>query len=180
MPYIGINVSDFDLALGFYRSLGYTISKTLPTTGTLAEARAYGLDRAFEIRGADLSLATGDGNTLRIIQWLEPFDGSPTYPAPINHIGINRIALAVLDLDAAVATLENQGVNFLSEIAPCCSGTGLDTTGIINAIDPDGVFVELVGPIRQRPLQPKAEICTEATQAEAESRFTDNFARLNL
>jgi catechol 2,3-dioxygenase-like lactoylglutathione lyase family enzyme len=180
MPYIGINVSDFDLALGFYRSLGYTISEMLPATGTLAEARAYGLDRAFEIRGADLSLAAGDGNMLRIVQWIEPFDSSPAYPAPINHIGINRIALAVSDLDAAVESLENQGVNFLSEIAPCCSGTGLDRTGIINAIDPDGVFVELVGPIRQRPPQPTAEVCSAATTAETAARFRSGFARLNL
>ena len=112
------------------------------------------------IRGADLKLIGGDGNTLRIIQWLEPFDADPPYPPPISHIGIHRVALAVRDLDVAVRSLTRQGVRFLSEIAPCCSGTGQDETGIINAVDPDGAFVELVGPIRRRPLEPTAEICT--------------------
>jgi len=134
----------------------------LPERGSLAEARAYGMDRSFEIRGADISLPGGDGNTLRLVQWIVPFDPSPPYPAPISHRGIHRIALAVANLDSAVAALENQGVEFLSEIAPCCSGTGEDETGIINAIDPDGIFVELVGPIRRRPLQAEPANCSDA------------------
>jgi len=58
-----------------------------------------------------------------------------------------------------VNLLQGQGVEFLSEIAPCCSGTGQDETGIINAIDPDGVFVELVGPIRRRSARPISDSC---------------------
>lgn len=159
MPYIGINVSDFDSALKFYQSLGYTDVKMLASQGSLPEAQAYGLKQAFTIKGADVSLPGGDRNSLRLIQWIDPYDSDPTYPAPISHIGINRIALAVRDLDLVVNALSKQGVEFLSEVAPCCSGTGLDETGIINAIAPDGVFVELVGRIRQRPPQPTAEIC---------------------
>ncbi len=164
MPYIGINVSDFDESLKFYRSLGYSEVEILSEQGSLAEAQAYGLDRPFTLRGADISLPNGDRNTLRIMQWIEPFDPSPPYPAPINHIGIHRIALAVQNLDATVKVMKDQGVDFLSEIAPCCSGTGQDETGIVNAIDPDGVFVELVGPIRQRPQQPEPAHCSEPSQ----------------
>ena len=164
MPYIGINVSDFDASLQFYASVGYTDVVMLPEQGSIAEAQAYGLDQPFVIRGADISLQDGDRNTLRIIQWIEPFDPSPPYSAPISHIGIHRIALAVQDLDAAVNVLEEQGVQFLSEIAPCCSGTGQDETGIVNAIDPDGIFVELVGPIQQRPPQPEPQQCSEPNQ----------------
>ena len=36
-------------------------------------------------------------------------------------------------------------VPFLSEIAPCCSGTDTDTGGIVHMINFDGVFLELVG-----------------------------------
>ena len=161
MPYIGINVSDFEASLNFYKNLGYTDVEMLPEKGGLSEARAYGLDQPFEIRGADISLSGGDRNKLRLMQWIEPFDPSPPYPAPISHIGIHRIALAVQDLDSAVSILQNQGIDFLSEIAPCCSGTGQDETGIINAIDPDGIFVELVGPIRRRPQQSEPAICAE-------------------
>jgi catechol 2,3-dioxygenase-like lactoylglutathione lyase family enzyme len=169
MPYIGVNVSDFDVSLNFYRSLGYTEIEMLPERGSLAEGLAYGLNQPFKIRGADISLPGGDGNTIRLVQWIEPFDPSPPYPAPISHIGIHRIALAVANLDSAVAALENQGVEFLSAIAPCCSGTGADETGIINAIDPDGIFVELVGPISKRPLQAEAAICLDANSTASSS-----------
>ena len=84
------------------------------------------------------------------MQWLDPYDDEPSYPPPINHIGINRIALAVTDLHLAVSTLREEGAEFLSEAAPCCSGTGADETGIINLLDPDGIFLELVGPIARR------------------------------
>jgi catechol 2,3-dioxygenase-like lactoylglutathione lyase family enzyme len=159
MPYIGINVSNLEESLRFYHALGYTNSKPLPETGTIEEARAYGLDKPFRIKGADISLGRGDQHVLRLVQWIEPYDADPAYPAPINHIGINRIALVVVDLNRAVEILKAQGVEFLSEVAPCCSGTGEDEMAIVHAIDPDGVFLELVGPIAKQELLPQPEWC---------------------
>jgi catechol 2,3-dioxygenase-like lactoylglutathione lyase family enzyme len=157
MPYIGVNVSDIDKSLAFYHALGYTVTRPLAETGSIEEAKAYGLDKPFRIRGADISLGRGDHHVLRLVQWIEPFDPEPAYPPPINHIGINRIALLVPDLDRAVKILKTQGVEFLSEIAPCCSGTGEDEFGIVHAIDPDGIFLELVGAIaRREPIPPPA------------------------
>ena len=155
MPYVALNVSDLDRSLRCYRRLGYTEVQPLDPTGTLAEARAYGLETPFDLRGADIAIPRGDRHRLRLVQWLEPYDDDPPYPPPINHIGIHRIALAVDDLDRAVALLQEEGAEFLSEIAPCCSGTGDDETGIINLVDPDGIYIELVGPIRRRePVDP--------------------------
>ena len=150
MPYVALNVSDFERSLAFYRRLGYTESRPLPSTGALEEARAYGLDAPFQRRGAEIAIPGGDRHRLQLVQWLDPYDDEPPYPPPINHIGIDRIALAVTDLDLAVSTLREEGAEFLSEIAPCCSGTGADETGIINLLDPDGIFLELVGPIARR------------------------------
>ena len=159
MPYIGVNVSNFEASLKFYSSLGYTDVKPLAGTGTLEEARAYGLDRPFRIKGADIAITRGDRHTLRLVQWLDPYDPTPAYPLPINHIGINRIALMVRDVDRAVSILKGQGVPFVSEVAPCCSGSGRDETGIVHAIDPDGVFLELVGSIKPRPPLPQPKGC---------------------
>lgn len=161
MPYIGINVSDLDESLAFYHALGYTDTKRLPETGSIEEARAYGLDQPFRIKGADIALGRGDHHVLRLVQWIEPYNADPAYPLPINHIGIDRIALVVPDLDRAVVILKAQGVEFLSEVAPCCSGTGEDEFGIVHAIDPDGVFLELVGAIAKQELQPQPEGCPE-------------------
>ena len=160
MPYIGINVSNLETSLEFYRALGYTKVKPLAqSTGSAEEARAYGLDKPFRIKGADIALGRGDHHVLRLVQWLDPYNADPAYPPPINHIGINRIALMVPDLDRTVEILKNQDVEFLSELAPCCSGTGADTTAIVHAIDPDGVFLEFVGTIARRPLKPQPEGC---------------------
>ena len=160
MPYIGVNVSNLGQSLAFYHALGYTETKPLhQQRGSMEEARAYGLDRPFSIKGADIALGRGDHHVLRLVQWIIPHDADPSYPAPINHIGINRIALMVPNLDRAVEILQGQGVEFLSDVAPCCSGTGNDETAIVHAIDPDGIFLELVGPIARRELKPQPEGC---------------------
>ncbi len=160
MPYVAVNVSDLDASLDFYAKFGYTkVTPLTQTQGSLEEARAYGLEEAFQIKSADIAIERGDGHTLRLTQWIKPFNPEPAYPPPINRIGINRIALLVPDVDRAVSILKAQGVPFLSEPAPCCSGTGEDTTAIVHAIDPDGVFLELVGGIEPRPAQPQPEGC---------------------
>ena len=164
MPYIGINVSDLDKSLEFYKKFGYTQQVRLKQTHSdLEEARAWGLDAPFEIKGADIALARGDQHVLRLVQWITPFDPEPAYPAPINHIGINRIALMVPDIERAINILKKQDVPFLSELAPCCSGTGDDETAIVHAIDPDGVFLEFVGGISKRAPIPQPEHCPPLT-----------------
>jgi hypothetical protein len=65
----------------------------------------------------------------------------------------------VPDVERAVAILTSQGVPFLSEVAPCCSGTDTDTGGIVHAIDPDGVFLELIGDLTPRPVPPQPAHC---------------------
>jgi catechol 2,3-dioxygenase-like lactoylglutathione lyase family enzyme len=72
-----------------------------------------------------------------------PNDPERAYPVPVNHLGIHRMAFATSDIEADVAALKAQGVEFISEITPCCSGP--DSLGSIVAFyDPDGTVVELV------------------------------------
>ena len=59
----------------------------------------------------------------------------------------------------AVDILKSQGVKFLSEVVPCCTGKAEDKMAIVHAIDPDGVFLELVGSITPQPVQPQPEGC---------------------
>lgn len=160
MPYIGINVSDIEASILFYRRFGYTnIRRINEQTLSEAEARAWGFAETVRYVGADMAIDRGDRHRLRLLQWLEPFDPEPAYPPPINHKGINRLALTVPDVERAVAILKKQNVSFLSEIAPCCSGTDTDTGGIVHAIDPDGVFLELVGNLTPRPVPPQPPAC---------------------
>ena len=160
MPYIGINVSDVEASVDFYRRFGYTKVRWInQQTLTAKESAAWGFDQPVTYRGADVALDRGDRHRLRLLQWIAPFDPEPAYPPPINHKGINRLALTVPDVERAVAILKSQDVPFLSEVAPCCSGTDTDTGGIVHAIDPDGVFLELVGDLTPRPVLPQPAHC---------------------
>ena len=160
MPYIGINVSDIETSIRFYQRFGYThIRRINEQTISAEEAAAWGFKGPARYRGADVAITRGDRHRLRLLEWLEPLNSEPAYPPPINHKGINRLALTVPDVERAVTILKKQKVRFLSEIAPCCSGTDSDTGGIVHAIDPDGVFLELVGNLKPRPVPPQPESC---------------------
>ena len=161
MPYIAINVTNIERSIKFYKSIGYTKIERFEKSGSAEESKVYGLNEPFKHTGAYVSLERGDRHTLRLTQWITPFNPEPAYPLPINHIGIDRIALVVPDVDRAVKILKKQNVKFVSEIAPCCSGTGDDESGIVHMTDPDGVFLELVGSIAKRPLEPQPEGCPE-------------------
>ena len=160
MPYIGINVSDVEASVAFYRRFGYTNVRWInEQTLTAEESAAWGFNQPVTYRGADVALDRGDRHRLRLLQWIAPFDAEPAYPPPINHKGINRLALTVPDVERAVSILTAQKVPFLSEVAPCCSGTDTDTGGIVHAIDPDGVFLELVGDLTPRLVPPQPSHC---------------------
>ena len=139
---VHINVSDFERSRAWYEMLGYRVSIERPATDSAAVARALGFEHPILIRGA-LMTHVEDGSQIELTQWLEPFDPRPPYPIPVNHLGIHRMAFATTDIEGDVALLRAQGVEFVSEITPCCSGP--DSSGrIILFYDPDGTIVELV------------------------------------
>lgn len=146
---VSVNVTDFERSREFYRMLGFTGSIPLPPTDSLDVAEAMGFDQEYLING-ELVMFPADGSAIELVQWIEPFDPTPPYPLPINHFGINRLAYSTSDLEADVAALAAQGVEFVSPIAPCCSGPA-STQGIISFFDPDGTLIELVGPITPAP-----------------------------
>ena len=101
-----------------------------------------GFEEPYEINGAIVT-SENDDTTLELVQWITPYNPERAYDIPVNHLGIHRMAFATSDIAADVAALKAQGVEFVSEITPCCSGS--DSSGSIVAFyDPDGTVVELV------------------------------------
>lgn len=138
---INVNVSDFERSRAWYQMFGYELDQRLSRTESLEVATAMGFTAAFEIDGALLKHA-GDGSALELIEWISPHDSEPPYPLPVNHLGIHRMAFLTSDIEADVAALKAQGVEFISDITPCCSGP--ESWGSIVAFyDPDGTIVEL-------------------------------------
>ncbi len=140
---VNINVSDFERSRAFYKMLGFEAGVPLADTESPDVARAMGFVEPIEIKGEQIF---GYGTGIELVQWIKPHDPSPPYPIPINHIGINRLAYVTADLSGDVATLKSQGVEFISEIAPCCSGPD-SGTGIVSFYDPDGTIIELFGTV---------------------------------
>jgi catechol 2,3-dioxygenase-like lactoylglutathione lyase family enzyme len=139
---VNVNVSDFERSEAWYRMFGYVATARLPSTDSAEVAAAMGFDAPYEIDGAVLSHEV-DGSEIELVQWLKPYDPEPAYPPPVSHLGIHRMALLTSDIEADVAALQAQGVEFISEITPCCSGP--DSSGtIVLFYDPDGTVVELV------------------------------------
>ena len=70
---------------------------------------------------------------------LDPLPAGGPYPT-LTHVGINRVAFRVPDIDATTASLREKGITFLIE-EPQSLGPGV--RGIVTT-DPDGVYVQFV------------------------------------
>lgn len=139
---VRINVSDFDRATAWYERLGFNKVADLAATESLDVASALGFNAPFTIRGGRFVHAS-DGSELELVQWLDPYDPEPPYGAPINHVGIHRMAFSTSDIEADVQLLLTHGVEMISPITPCCSGED-SWGGIVAFYDPDGTIMELV------------------------------------
>jgi catechol 2,3-dioxygenase-like lactoylglutathione lyase family enzyme len=140
---LNINVSDFERSAAWYQMMGYDIDRKLPATDSLEVSQAMGFDAPIARDAAILTHHTDD-STVELVQWLKPYNDEAPYPIPVNHFGIHRTAFATADIEADVAALRAQGVEFVSPITPCCSGDDASSS-IIAFYDPDGTIVELAG-----------------------------------
>ncbi len=152
---VNMNVADLERSREFYRLLGFIESAPGSQAGSGAFAKAHGFDDPIKFEGLDVSLPGFDGNlpfpvgdpegTLQLRQWKTPFDPAPPYSPPVNHLGIDRIAFYVNDLNAAVDEMNRLGFKQLGPIGGGAGGVG--SIAIVFFYDPDGIKVEFWGPI---------------------------------
>lgn len=136
-----MNVTDLERSREFYRLLGFTESEPASQVGSGEFATAHGFDGQIEFEGEDVSLgADTDGATLQLRQWKSPYDNTPCYPPPVNHLGIDRINFYVKDVTAAVKTMNELG---FEQLGPLGGGPEIS---IVFFYDPDGIKVQLAGP----------------------------------
>lgn len=151
-----MNVADLERSVEFYRLLGFTEKKKTSQRGSGKFARAHGFGGPIAFEGADVSLpgtalplpfGGDDKATLQLRQWKKPFDNSPPYSPPVNHLGIDRIAFYVDDLNATIAEMNRLGFEQLGPVGG--GGGGPGSIGIVFFFDPDGIKVEFWGPISE-------------------------------
>ena len=137
--HVSITCRDLERSVRFYETLGLKVTKRL------GDVDEEGIAQAFRLPGGRLAVAYlapahGTGKMfIDLVQWWEPPSTGDTYPA-LNHVGINRIAFRVSDIDAKTAALREQGITFLSQ-EPQIFGPGIRS---IVTTDPDGVFIQLI------------------------------------
>ena len=146
-----IVVRDVEQSIKFYRDMlgARVIRDWWGDSETVGDALGFG--RPGKWHAYMLRWGEGDENTfpqIDLLQWLDPpGEGSP-YPV-LNHIGIARVALMVDDMDEIYQRLRSAGVDFLSEPKPINPKTERGGRLLICCLkDPDGTFIELVGPSR--------------------------------
>ena len=137
--HISITARDLERSILFYETLG------LKVTQRFGDVNEPGIADAFRLSGGHLKvayIAAPEGTSglfIDLVQWVAPAAPGTAYPVA-NHVGLNRFALRVSELDTVVATLKRAGVTFLSD-TPQNFGEGIRC---IVATDPDGVFVQLI------------------------------------
>ena len=149
---VNMNVADLERSHEFYRLLGFTQAKPGSQAGSGSFAQAHQFDGPIKFEGLDVSLPgfagffVGDPKgTLQLRQWKTPFDSAPPYSPPVNHLGIDRISFFVSDLNAAVDEMNRLGFQQLGPIGGGAGGVG--SIAIAFFYDPDGIKVELWGPL---------------------------------
>lgn len=151
-----MNVADLERSREFYRLLGFTDEEDGSQYGSGPFAEAHGFDHPIAFEGVDVSLpgtnlplpAGGDDTaTLQLRQWKTPFNFAPPYSPPVNHLGIDRIAFYVDDLNATIDEMQRLGFKQLGPIGGGAGGVG--SIGIVFFYDPDGIKVEFWGPISE-------------------------------
>jgi catechol 2,3-dioxygenase-like lactoylglutathione lyase family enzyme len=113
MENVGIVVDDLAAATAFFLELGLKLGGEATVEGDWVD-RVVGLEG---VRTDIAVLATPDGRgALELMKFHNPPARAGDRDAPPNTLGIRRVALAVDDIDAAVAGLQARGVELLGEV----------------------------------------------------------------
>jgi glyoxylase I family protein len=137
--HVSITCRDLEQSVRFYETLGLKVIKRL------GEVNEDGIARGFRLPAGRLAVAylappqASSKMFIDLVQWLEPSSTGEPYPV-LNHVGLNRMAFRVSDLDATTAALREQGITFLSQ-QPQVFGEGIRC---IVTTDPNGVFIQLI------------------------------------
>lgn len=137
--HVNVNCSDYERSKQFYENLGFQSVLDVPTGGDAKLAQGLGMPDC-EGRASIMMLDPSQPRQARLdlIEWTEPRDERPPYEH-LARLGINRIALWTIDLQAEYERLLADGVEFLSE--PTTMG---GKTAFVCLKDPDGTIIELI------------------------------------
>jgi catechol 2,3-dioxygenase-like lactoylglutathione lyase family enzyme len=140
---VGVVVTDLDRSLQFYQDvLGMTTSRSFDLDADFGERS--GLTDAQSVRIEALKLADSPDAT----EWKLMSFGNETTPAKSHihdDIGMQYITIRVNDLTPYLERLRAHDVELLGETPIALD----DTNHFVLIQDPDGTFIELIGPMSE-------------------------------
>jgi catechol 2,3-dioxygenase-like lactoylglutathione lyase family enzyme len=145
--HVGINVTDMDASIEFYRKLGFDVIQDKEIDDANL-ARAFMVEGASKLRFAHLRLNDSpDEALLDLIQWR---DASSDKEANSDLLapGLCRFSILTDDIQAEYDRLSGDGVEFLHTPQTVMGPDGESGWKLLFARDPDGTlfhFAELVG-----------------------------------
>ncbi len=139
---IGIVVGDMDTSVKFYtEALG--VKEVKGFTASAEKASAFGLTDNLEAVIRVFVLGEGPGATkLKLMSFPEAKPASQEQKFIHSTIGVSYLTLRVTDMDLALKRLADSKVKLLGKTPANLSGNLYLTT----VQDPDGNFIELIGP----------------------------------
>src|SRR4051794_19212392 len=108
--HVAITCRDLERSIRFYESLG------LKVTRRFGEIQEEGIARALQLPSCRLKVVhlappdAASGMFIDLVQWLDPLPAGGLYPT-LTHVGINRVAFRVSDIDATTAALREKGID---------------------------------------------------------------------
>lgn len=143
IDHVNLIVDDLPTMVAFYQDvLGLRLTKGASIGGDWIEALT-----GFAKVEADVAyLEAGTGAGVELIEYRTPAGSRPNRLGDPNTKGIRHVAFRVADLDAAVASLQAAGVDFLSDVQQV-SAQQVDYADqrkrIVYCRDPEGNLLEI-------------------------------------
>ena len=134
MDHVGIVVDDIDAATAFFTALGFEVEGTASVGGDWVD-RIIGLEG---VRSKIAMLRTPDGHSQVELSQFESPSVQGEMGLPSNTRGIRHLAFIVDDVDAAVATVRDEGFDLIGNLEQYENSYRL-----CYVRGPEGIIVEL-------------------------------------
>lgn len=145
--HIGINVTDLQRSIEFYKTVGFKLLRQGPVQ-TPQVGLAFLVDGGDSLRFAHMRIGDNDAESMiDLIEWVNP-RSTGSADVDLHAPGLCRFSILTDDADREYESLGAQGIEFLKAPVTVTAPDGSKGWKILFAKDPDGTlfhFVELVG-----------------------------------
>lgn len=145
--HVGINVTDLQRSIEFYKTVGFKLLHQGPVQ-TPQVGLAFLVDGGDSLRFAHMRIGDNDAESmLDLIEWVNP-RSTGSADVDLHAPGLCRFSILTDDADKEYELLGAEGIEFLKAPVTVTAPDGSKGWKILFAKDPDGTlfhFVELVG-----------------------------------